>query len=121
MVLMEPEALVCRQILILGPLVIMIDLGEGFDHITTLFREARDQIHEVAPGMSETVGQKGLKLLGHIAAQGITHLDGWAQTRGPLFKEFGHILSGMFLASKEEGHAALVSHGKHPRGETPFS
>src|SRR3990170_1009137 len=99
----------------------VINFCQGFDHIAALLREARDQIYEVSPGMSEAIGQDRLQLLGHIATQGITHLNGWAKTRGPLFKDFGHILPSMLLASKEEGHAALVSHGKDPRSETPFS
>src|SRR3989337_2617397 len=99
----------------------VIDLRQSFDHIAALLREARDQIYKIAPGMSKAVGQDRLQLLGHIAAQGITHMNGRAKTQCPLFEDLSHILASMLVASKEKGHAALVSHGKDPRGETPFS
>src|SRR3990170_1509800 len=99
----------------------VINLRQSFDHIAAFLREARDQLHKVAPGMSKTVGQDRLQLLGHIAAQGVTHMNGWAKTRGPLSENLSHVLASMLVASKEKGHAALVSHGKDPRGETPFS
>src|SRR4030067_613383 len=99
----------------------VIDLRQSFDHIAALLREARDQIYKVAPAMSKAIGQDRPQLLGHIATQGITHLDRWAKTRGPLCKKFAHILPGMVLAGKEQGPAALVSYGKNPCGETPLS
>src|SRR4030042_2741060 len=98
----------------------VIDLRQSFDHIAALLREALDQIYEVSPGMGKAVGQDRLQLLGHIATQGITHLNGWTQTRGPLFEDLSHVLASMLLASKEKGHAALILHGKDPRGETSF-
>ena len=99
----------------------MIDLGQSFDHIPALLREAWDQIHKVAPAMSEAIGQKGLNVFGHIAARGITHLDRWAQPRGPLLEQGSQILPGMFGTGKKESHAALPCHGKDPCGETAFS
>ena len=57
----------------------MIDICQGFDHIPALIRETGDEIHKVAPGMGEAVGQDGVKFFGRIAAKGITHLDGRAE------------------------------------------
>jgi hypothetical protein len=98
---MELKAQVCGKALFFSHFVMMIDLGQSFDHIPAFLRETGDEIHEVAPGMGETVGQKRLKLFGHIAAQGVAHLDRGAKTRGPLFQEFSHILPRVLGAGKE--------------------
>ena len=99
----------------------MIDLGQSFDHIPALLREVRDQIHKVSPGMSKAVGQKGLKLFGHIATRGITHLDRWAQTRGPLLEQFGQILPGMAEPSAEQKPKATKPAEKTAKPESKES
>ena len=100
----------------------MIDLGQSFDHIPALLREAWDQIHEVAPGMREAIGQEGLQLFRTHCGLAASHIwIGGLKPGGPLFEQGGQIFPGMLWAGKEEGDATLVLHGKDSCGEAPFS
>ncbi len=74
--LVEPQALIGIELALPGQIVVMVDFGEAFDHMPALLGEVVHDIDEVPAGVGEAVGDNRLKGAGHIAAEGIAHLDG---------------------------------------------
>ena len=55
---MESEPFLRSQLLFAGQFVVMPDAAQRFQHVTALLRKICRYFHELAPSVSEAVGQQ---------------------------------------------------------------
>ena len=57
MLLVKREALFLRHALLFGQGIVLVDVSQRFENMTTLVGELFDELDELAPAMAQAVGQ----------------------------------------------------------------
>ena len=72
-------------------LVVVPDAAQRLQHIPAFRRKVRRHFYELTPAVRQTVGDDGPQLRGHVAREGVAHLDGRAQLGGSLPQQIQHL------------------------------